>query len=224
MSDMFGVGSAVQGATTLASTAMQLSAEKAARRTAINTANTAADQIQSTANDANTYYQPYYNTGTYAAQMLGNGISQNTLEQTPGYQWNLSQGEQAATNSAAARGLADSGAALKGASTYANGLADSTYQNQFNDEYQLANMGQNAANSMSNNLTNATNNASQIKMEGANGSMAGLVGSANALSSGLNSLGNTASQYAAYNSLLGNSSNSSSGSDLSWVGDDDSWV
>lgn len=55
------------------------------------------------------------------------------LQATPGYQFNLSQGEKAVTNSNAARGLGVSGAALRGAADYATGLADSTYQNQFNN-------------------------------------------------------------------------------------------
>jgi hypothetical protein len=61
-------------------------------------------------------------------------MNQTALEKTPGYQWNLTQTLKAGQNSAAARGLGVSGAALKGASTFATGLADSTYQNQFNNE------------------------------------------------------------------------------------------
>lgn len=59
--------------------------------------------------------------------------TQAQLEATPGYQFNLSQGQKAVTNANAARGLGVSGAALKGAATFASGLADSTYQNQFNN-------------------------------------------------------------------------------------------
>lgn len=67
------------------------------------------------------------------------------LEATPGYQFNLDQGLKATQNSAAARGLGDSGAALKGAASYASGLADQTYQNQFS----------NALNSYNSNYTNS---------------------------------------------------------------------
>jgi hypothetical protein len=58
-------------------------------------------------------------------------MTQAELEKTPGYQWNLAQGLKSTQSAAAARGLGVSGAALKGAATYATGLADSTYQNQF---------------------------------------------------------------------------------------------
>lgn len=64
-------------------------------------------------------------------------LTQQELEQTPGYQFTRNQGLQAVQNSAAARGLGVSGAALKGAATFATGLADSTYQQQFAQQQQL---------------------------------------------------------------------------------------
>lgn len=77
--------------------------------------------------------------GQIAAPDAPAQMTQAQLEATPGYQFNLSQGLAATQNSAAARGLGVSGAALKGAATFATGLADSTYQQQFNN--QLANFG-----------------------------------------------------------------------------------
>lgn len=50
------------------------------------------------------------------------------------YDFTRTQGLKAAQNSAAARGLGVSGAALKGATAFATGLADNTYQNLFNME------------------------------------------------------------------------------------------
>ncbi|MBS1060767.1 hypothetical protein [Gluconobacter sp. Dm-44] len=207
------IGGAAQAAGTVAATAMQVKAEKEARETAINTANSVAPTITSSATTANALLDPYASTGTNAINSLSSGLTENYLQQTPGYQWNLSQGEQGVTNSAAARGLADSGAALKGAATYASGLADSTYQNQFNDTNALAQEGYNALNQQGNNTMTAANNAGQVRMEGANGAMATTVGAGNALASGLSSLGNTASQYSMYNALLNGSGSSSSSSD-----------
>lgn len=69
-----------------------------------------------------------------SAAQIGSGPNgQAALEATPGYQFTLSQGLQSAQNSAAARGLGVSGAAMKGAATYATGLADNTYQQQYNN-------------------------------------------------------------------------------------------
>lgn len=50
------------------------------------------------------------------------------------YDFTRTQGLKAAQNSAAARGLGVSGAALKGATAFATGLAKSTYQDLFNME------------------------------------------------------------------------------------------
>jgi hypothetical protein len=66
-----------------------------------------------------------------AFQNIPGRMTQAELEQTPGYQWNLAQGLKAVQGAAAARGLGVSGASLKGAGTYATGLADSTYKTQF---------------------------------------------------------------------------------------------
>lgn len=99
--------------------------------------------------------QPYLSTGSSASSQLSNltglnsdnalqspllagaqlppTMTEDQLKQTPGYQFNLSQGLESVQNAAAARGLGNSGAALKGAANYATGLADSTYQNQFNN-------------------------------------------------------------------------------------------
>lgn len=62
----------------------------------------------------------------------GGADGQRALEATPGYQFALSQGLRATQNNIAARGLGISGAALKGAATFATGLADQTYGAQFN--------------------------------------------------------------------------------------------
>ena len=103
-----------------------------------------------------------------AQQNLPGNMSQAELEQTPGYKWNLAQGLKAVQGSAAARGVAVSGASLKGAATYATGLADSTYQNQFkirqqNFEDILAlNTGQQG------NLTNRFNRVNALATLGAN--------------------------------------------------------
>lgn len=58
-------------------------------------------------------------------------MNQAQLEKTPGYQFNLSQGERGVSLGAAAAGL--SGAQAKAAAQYATGLASNTYQQQFNN-------------------------------------------------------------------------------------------
>ncbi len=58
---------------------------------------------------------------------------QSFLESTPGYKFTLDQGLKSTQNSFAAKGLANSGAALKGAATFATGLANNTYEDRLKD-------------------------------------------------------------------------------------------
>ena len=85
--------------------------------------------------------QPYRQSGAAANSLLSSELPQlsgqfapteASLQSTPGYAFDLSQGLKSTQNSAAARGLGVSGAALKGADTYATGLADNTLQTQYN--------------------------------------------------------------------------------------------
>jgi hypothetical protein len=157
---------------------------------------------------------PYNEIGQYATGELRNRLAdltapivmdQETLEKTPGYQFNLTQGLKATQNSAAARGLGTSGAALKGAATFATGLADSTYQNQFNLENTnrtnaynrlmgVAQLGANAAAQTGQAGTAAAQGAGQAYQNAATAQAAGVTGAANALGGGVDN-------YMTYNYL-----------------------
>lgn len=139
-------------------------------------------------------------------------MDQAALEKTPGYQFNLAQGMKGVQNSAAARGLGSSGAALKGAATFATGLADSTYQNQFNNALSkwntdvanqnnaynrllgVSTLGQSAAAQTGAYATQTGQNVGNSLIQGGNAQAAGINGAANALSNGVNS-------YIGYNYL-----------------------
>lgn len=92
---------------------------------------------------------PYIQGGDLAMPqvnaLLQGGNMQDTLRRMPGYQFSLDQGLKATQAAAAARGLGVSGAALKGAATYATGLADNTYQQMFKDTLDTANLGAQSA-------------------------------------------------------------------------------
>lgn len=131
------IGSAVVGA---AGSAIASSSAASAQKSAVNKA---SDTQLSMFNQMANTLQPYVSTGNTALQGLGtltsNGyfnpvnMNEQTLEQTPGYQFALNQGLKSVQNSNAARGLGVSGAAMKGAANYATGLADQTYQQQFSN-------------------------------------------------------------------------------------------
>jgi hypothetical protein len=124
-------------------------------------------------------------------------LDQAWLEQTPGYQFNKAQGLKSVQNSAAARGLGTSGAALKGAANFATGLADSTYQNQFSNEMSqrdarynrlmgVSQLGQNAAAQTGAYGTQTASSIGNNTIQGGNAQAAGYIGAGNALMGGAN--------------------------------------
>lgn len=184
------------------------------------------------------YYQtrsdlsPYVSTGTgvlsdlttaakaqpttnYLAQAAANQptsvITEQGLQQTPGYQFQLNQGLKAVQSANAAKGLGVSGASLKGAATYATGLADSNYQNIFNDYqtqfqnylnlntaaqsnltntynrlYQTASLGENAAAQTGTQGTAAAATAGNYLNQAGLSSAAGTTGASNAITGAAN--------------------------------------
>jgi hypothetical protein len=162
-----GVSSAI-GANSAASA--QKSAAQQATQTQMDMFNTAKGELQ-----------PFIDAGTTGLNDLTANIDslaapinmdQATLEQTPGYQFALTQGLKANANSAASRGLGVSGAETKGGEAFATGLASGTYQQQFNNA--LANkqqalstylapiqIGEGAASSLAGNATQTGSNIGQ---------------------------------------------------------------
>jgi hypothetical protein len=103
------------------------------------------------------------------AARLGSGPDQQkALEATPGYQFALQNGLRATQNSAAAKGLGVSGAAMKGAAAFATGLADSTYTSQFNKLITSGEKSLGVNTAKQGNLTNSYNMVSDIAKRGEN--------------------------------------------------------
>ena len=133
------VATAIIGSAVVGGAVSAYSANKAAAAQT-NAANTAANTQLSIFNTTQGNLKSYVDEGNQATGLLNTKLQdlttpitmdQATLEATPGYQFNKTQGLKAVQNAAAARGLGASGAALKGAATFATGLADNTYQQQF---------------------------------------------------------------------------------------------
>lgn len=123
--------------------------------------------------------------------VLNSDTIMNRLEKTPGYQFAKQQGLQATQNSFAAQGLGQSGAALKGAASFATGLADQTYQSQFDNFFKLMSSGQSAAAGMGQLGQGAATQAGQFSTSGAAAQGAGAVGAANSLGGGLTGMAAT---------------------------------
>ncbi len=132
-----------------------------------------------------------YNPADYG---LGNGVFKPTeaeLVQTPGYKFTLNQGLRSVQNSAAARGLGTSGAALKGAADYATGLADNTLRTQAdiynaNVNRTATNYGNNVARTAGIFQTNLQNYINPLEYLGSLGESAGVQTGAQGIQSAAN--------------------------------------
>lgn len=168
-------------------------------------ANNAADAQVNAANRATQVQQhmfdtirgdlsPFVGLGVRALPGLNRFLSgnpaevQKALEATPGYQFTRTQGLKAVQNSAAARGLGASGAALKGAANFATGLADSTFGSQFNRFLDAARLGESAAAQTGSFGTQAASSIGNNLIGAGNAAAGGAIGTANAISGGLNGL------------------------------------
>ncbi len=229
----FGVAAGALGAVgAIGGALISSSASKKAAQTQADAANRAADMTQENQQQVREDLAPYRDAGSATLRTLQDRLPDltapfnptvETLLNTPGYKFTLDQGLKAVQNSASARGLGVSGAAMKGAADYATGLADNTYKTQFdidqanktnayNKLLGIVGAGQSSAAQTGAFGTTATQNAGNFLTSGANASAAGTVGSANALSSGINNAANSATNALLLNRLLSPQGNNSGGS------------
>ena len=110
------------------------------------------------------------------------------FEASPGYQWRLDQGVQAAERSASSRGLLGSGAAVKAVQRYGEGLASSEYENYANRLSSLAGVGQSATQSTAAAGQNAANGMSQAYTQSGNATASSYLNAGNAVNSGVNNV------------------------------------
>lgn len=178
-----GIAAAIAGAAVISGVTSVVSGNKAAKAQ-----QQAADQ--SIAEQRRQYDQtradqaPWRNVGAGALGKLGSlyginpdgtasdpaKVSYDEFRNTPGYQFQLSEGTKAAEHSASARGLLASGATQKAVARYASGLADTTFEQYANHLAGLAGVGQTATQATSaagqnaaNNISNAYENAGQAR-------------------------------------------------------------
>lgn len=117
------------------------------------------------------------------------------LEALPGYQFTKTQGLKAIQNSASARGLGVSGAALKGAAGFATGLADATHGAQFSRLMDSARLGESAAAQTGAAGTAAAQGAGAAYIGAGNAQAAGIMGMANAAGGAFSDLGSLGLMY-----------------------------
>lgn len=213
------VATAVIGSAVIGAGATAYSANKAAgaqTAAADKAGQIAQQQYAQTREDLS----PYRDIGKLGASELTKRLSELTspitvdpdqLQDSDYFRFASTQGQKAVTNAAAARGLASSGAALKGAAAFAKGLATDTYKtawementnrtNAWNRLKGLVDTGQNAS--------AQTGSAGQVA---ANTSAGAAIGAGNAQAAAANATGGAISNlasniggYAMYKGLYGN--------------------
>ncbi len=185
----------------------QASGQKAAAQTQADMFNTITQQEQP-------FIKPGYGAETTLSELLGLNAptgaggtatgtnlpggyltqtfnpTQQQLEQYPGYQFQLGQGDLALQNAASAGGSALSGPALKSLMSFNQGLAASNYGNYFNQFQQqqnnifnrlsqIATIGQNAAGNLGSAGTQLGTGIAQAQAGAAASQAAGIVGATN---------------------------------------------
>jgi hypothetical protein len=212
------VATAVIGSAVLGGAAQIYGANKAADTQSKNAERVAQMQQQQYAQTREDL-SPYRAIGQDAGGRLTSRLSELTTPisvnpqdflNSDYYKFLETQGNRAVTNSAAARGLGSSGAALKGAAAFAKGLNSQEWQNNFNMQNinqtnaftrlkSLVDTGQNAAAQTGTFGTQAAQNAGTALTGGANAQAA----AANATGTGIANVASNLGGYAMYQGLYG---------------------
>lgn len=230
------VGGGLAAAGSIGSSLISSNAAGNAAQTQANAADQAAQTQWNMFNQLQQNLQPYMKLGSDSIPQLQTQLgnlggmkfnfnpTEDQLSQTPGYQFTLQQGLKNTNNALAAKGLNLSGAQAKGIANYTTGLADNTYQQQYqnalqqfmanynvnSDQYNrlagLVGLGQSSAAGVGNAGVQTGANVGNLMTSGAAAQAAGTVGQANALSGGLSSLGSQGLLY----SLMNNQNQGSS--------------
>lgn len=150
-------------------------ANKSSKKAARAQANAMAEYIrymERSSNEAIGYQKPYEEAGRSGLNLLQQYLTgdpsqvMSRLEQAPGYQFRLQQGQNSIQNLLASKGGLKSGAAMKALEEYAQGTASQEFGNQVGYLQGLAGIGQNAAIAMGNYKIRAGANMASAAQQG----------------------------------------------------------
>lgn len=220
---MMGAGSLLQGGFGMLGASGQASANRQAGQTSALLQAIAMQQAQQRFDEAKGYLSPFATAGQKSVDLLsqyltgnaaqkagvgGGGASlistfqptQQQLEQTPGYQFSLSQGLKATQNKLAGGGAGLTGTAQQAGIDYATGLAGTTFQQQlqnyltqnqqaYNMLYGTGAMGAQAAQGIMSGTGTLSGQLLGAAQNVGSAYGGGLIGGANAMAGGYNALG-----------------------------------
>lgn len=180
---------------------MNAGAASDAAHAQVDAANASAQVQRDIYGQTRTDLAPFLQTGSNAisklSQLLGiggpgsaqpnNAALMGALENYPGYQFAQQQGLKAVNASGAARGILNSGATIKNATTFGQGLATSTLGSYLSQLMQLGQLGESAGSITGNTGAAAGANIGNSLMAAGSAAGAGTLGSSMALTGGINS-------------------------------------
>jgi hypothetical protein len=185
----FPVGAAIGGVATIGSALLGGKGAKKAAKAQSQSADKAIAAWERQNAVARADLAPWREAGGKAIgggwDMLQPGYDHTT---SPGYQFRLDEGLRAVENSAAARGILQSGGTLKGIDRYAEGMAAGDYGDRFNRMMSIASGGQQAATSTGAFGQQSAQNIGNLLTQQGNAKASGYMGQANAWSQGLGNL------------------------------------
>jgi hypothetical protein len=199
----------VAGVGGLATAAVSYNAAKDAAGQQRTAANTTAAEQQQAFTTVQGLYKPEQTTGVGANTLLDKlfGINPSTGKATgasgdysafynsPGYNFSLTQGENAINRNAAATGGLYSTNTLTNENNYAQGVASTQYQSYLSNLLGLANLGNVANAGISSAATGTANNRGTAAMNAANATATGDVNEAGAIGSGIGSISKMLGAY-----------------------------
>lgn len=220
------VATAVIGAGVLGAGAQIYGANRAAQTQSANAERVAGiqqDQYKQTREDL----APYRALGTDASGRMTARLSELTtpisvnpddFQNSDYYKFLETQGQRGVTNSAAARGLASSGAALKGAAAFSKGLASTEWKSNFEMKRANTSDAYSRLKGLIDTGAGASAQTGKLGEQAAYNSGVALTGGANAEAAASNRIGSSISNlasniggYAMYQGMYGNPSGGSGG-------------
>lgn len=194
-------GGIAKGAAGIAGAGASLAGAKIAADASKKAAETQAQGATDASNIAKEIYYtnradfaPYRDVGVNALKNL-EGIASEGFYESPGYLFRTGEGLKAIDRNMSARGLMDSGAAVKGAIRYASGAAGEEFGNWYNRLAGLAGIGQTATGQSAASGASYAGQAGNALQNAATARASGYVGEANAVNSGINNFNTLAYLY-----------------------------
>lgn len=130
--------------------------------------------------------KPWQVEGSAAIKSLGEMLRPGyDHTASPGYQFRLQEGLRGVENSAAARGILQSGGTLKGINRYAEGMAAGDFTDQFNRTASVAGGGQQVNATLGQLGAQKSAGVSDLYTQSGNARASGYIGSANAWINGI---------------------------------------